>query len=171
MKALISSRSGGFSLIESLVVVVILGIVASIGYPQFKLTLGNYKVSTAAEGILMGLNLARAEAIRLNTNVQFTLGTGGGWSVAQIVPATPIQTRPGNEAGSGLAVVSTNDQSTLTFTSTGRVLDYNPASNLTMVAISATGTGADTLQIDVFAGGQARMCNRSITLDGDPRKC
>ncbi|HJW04619.1 MAG TPA: GspH/FimT family pseudopilin [Azospira sp.] len=165
------SRAAGFSLVESMIVVVILGIVATIGYPQFKVTLGNYKVRTATEGILMGLKLARTEAIRLNTNVQFILAAGGGWSVAQVAPATPIQTRPGSESGGGVAVASTNDQLALTFTSTGRVLDYNPASNLTMVAVSASGTGADTLQIDVFAGGQARMCNRSITLVDDPRKC
>jgi type IV fimbrial biogenesis protein FimT len=135
--------------------------------------MANNRVRTGVDGILSGLQLARTEAIRRNTNVSFTLNTDTGWTVAVVSPAATIQTRPASEGGSNLQVTTLNDQTALTFTSTGTVSGYNPNANLTKITVAPPAgiDGADSLQIDIFAGGQARMCNLAITTANDPRSC
>jgi type IV fimbrial biogenesis protein FimT len=163
----------GVSLVELMVAVAVAAILASLAAPSFSTMLANNKVRTGADGILAGLQLARTEAIRRNTNVSFTLNTGTGWTVAVVSPATTIQVRPTNEAGANLQVTTLNDQTSLTFTSTGIVSGYNPTATLTKITVAPpTGVNAaDSLQIDIFAGGQARMCNLAITTVNDPRGC
>lgn len=163
--------AAGFTLIEALIVILILAVLAGLAAPNFRTLVLNYRVRTAAESIMSGLQLARAEAIRLNTGVSFTLGDSGGWSVAMVSPSQTLQRRAAGESGGSVQIASEQDQTALIFTSTGRVLNYAPSTNLTQVSVTAPGNGVDALQINVFAGGQSRMCSPSITAADDPRKC
>ena len=61
----------GFSLIELIVGMAILGILMSLGIPAFSDWMRNARVRTTAESALNGLQLARAEAVRRNTTVGF----------------------------------------------------------------------------------------------------
>lgn len=63
----------GFSLIELVVVIAILAVLLGLGMPSLTAYLENAKVRAAAENLLAGLQQARAEAIRLNTPVEFLL--------------------------------------------------------------------------------------------------
>ncbi len=63
----------GFSLIELIVGMVILGVLLSLAMPGFSNWLRNARVRTAAESVQNGLQLARAEAVRRNTDVRFSL--------------------------------------------------------------------------------------------------
>jgi len=163
----------GVSLIELMVALAVLAILVSLAAPNFSTIVANNRVRTGVDGILAGLQLARTEAIRRNTNVSFTLNTDTGWTVAVVSPAATIQTRPASEGGPNLQVTTLNSQTALTFTSTGTVSGYNPNSNLTKITVAppAGVDGADSLQIDIFAGGQPRMCNLAITTANDPRSC
>jgi type IV fimbrial biogenesis protein FimT len=162
----------GVSLVELMVVLAVAAILASLAAPSFSTMLANSRVRTGVDGILAGLQLARTEAIRRNTNVSFTLSTGTGWTVAVVSPAASIQARPTSDAGANLQVTTLNNQTSLTFTSTGTVAGYDPTANLTKITVAPpTGIDADSLQIDIFAGGQARMCNLAITTANDPRSC
>lgn len=71
----------GVSLVELMIGLTIFAILLSVAVPNFSIFLQNSKIRTAAEAIQNGLNLARAEAVRRNTNVQFVLGTGSSWTV------------------------------------------------------------------------------------------
>ena len=164
-------HSRGFSLIEAMVVVVIMATLAALALPDFSRMITNYRVRTTADAIMSGLQLARTEAIRLNTGVTFTLASSGGWSVAVPSPAQTLQTRPAGESGGKMQIASLNDQLSLTFTSTGRVFNFSPTTNLSHLTVTAAGKSIDTLQIDVYAGGQSRLCNPSITTANDPRSC
>ena len=168
-----SASHSGFSLVELMVVVGILAIIAGLAAPSFSAMVLNSRVRAGAEGVLTGLQFARAEAIRRNTNVSFVLGSGTGWTVRTVSPDAVIQTRGSREAGSNLNVTSTNGQTTVTFTPVGSVAGYNAGTALTRVTVApgSTTTGVDNIQIDVFAGGQIRMCNTAVTTTDDPRKC
>ncbi|HMW17643.1 MAG TPA: GspH/FimT family pseudopilin [Accumulibacter sp.] len=67
------SRQRAFTLIEVLVVVAIIGVLLALGVPAFNNYLNNVRLRIAAENFLAGLQMARSEAIRLNTNVEFLL--------------------------------------------------------------------------------------------------
>lgn len=61
----------GFSIIELIIAVAIMGVLLSLALPGFSVYLRNVKLRSAAEGLLAGIQLARSEAVRMNTNVEF----------------------------------------------------------------------------------------------------
>lgn len=63
----------GLSLIEMMIGIALLAFMLFLGVPAFQNFLMNTKVRNAAENIQAGLQLARAEAVRRNTNVRFQL--------------------------------------------------------------------------------------------------
>ena len=79
------ARNRGFSLIEALVVMAILGILAAVGTPLLSDMLAGGRVRTAAEELQMSMTYARSEAIKRGIVATVT-PTGGdyanGWAVA-----------------------------------------------------------------------------------------
>lgn len=65
----------GFSLIELVITVAIMGILLALALPSFSTYLRNAKLRAAAETFLTGVQLARSEAVRMNTSVEFLLTT------------------------------------------------------------------------------------------------
>jgi type IV fimbrial biogenesis protein FimT len=104
-----ASRSRGFTIVELLITMVVMAVLMKIAMPVFAAWIGNIQLRASAESVLSGLNLARAEALRRNARVMFTMtGSGGGdtgWSICQVQAggttcdsAVPvIQTRDGGE--------------------------------------------------------------------------
>lgn len=184
----------GFSLIELVVGMVILGVLLSLMVPAFSNWLRNARVRTAAESVQNGLQLARAEAVRRNTLVRFSLVTttdnncaldaaGPNWVVSLESPAgkcaTPasddvapriLQSRSGAEGSTATTIAS--DQSSVTFNSLGRLT--TPAANVDFQ--SATGTCLPApgtvrcLRVVVSIGGQIRMCDPALP-SGDAQAC
>ncbi|MGV3741074.1 MAG: GspH/FimT family pseudopilin [Burkholderiaceae bacterium] len=167
----------GLTLIELLITVSILGIALALGLPSLADAMAQQRVRTGAEGVMAGLNLARTEAVRRNTNVSFTLENNAGWSVTvddgdPDVADVVVQRRPGYETGRNINVVATDDNSVLTFTPLGAVSNFADAATLTEITVGpADSATADTLQINISAGGQIRLCNQTIQAADDPRRC
>jgi type IV fimbrial biogenesis protein FimT len=160
----------GFTLIELLIVVVIFGIGASIAAPSFAPMIANYRVRAGSEAILNGLYLARAEAIRRNSTVSFTLNaSGSGWAVAQVAPATTIQTRPDAESP-GVTTASSTASRVVTFMPNGMV-DTTPAARLEQVTVSSVVNNTESRRINIFGGGLIRMCDPGAGAVNDPRRC
>jgi type IV fimbrial biogenesis protein FimT len=63
----------GVTLIELMIGLAIVALVLFLGVPSFATFLQNTQIRNAAETTLQGLNLARAEAVRLNAPVRFQL--------------------------------------------------------------------------------------------------
>ena len=68
----------GFSLIELLIGVAVLGILLALGASSFRVWISNMRIRTAAESIQNGLQLARGEAVRRNAQIRFQLTDGIG---------------------------------------------------------------------------------------------
>ncbi len=66
-------RQAGVTLIELLIGLVIFGLLFSMAAPSFTGWIQNARNRTAAEALLNGLQLARAEAVRRNAQVRFQL--------------------------------------------------------------------------------------------------
>ncbi len=115
----------GFSVIELLVGMILLGALLAIGISGFTDYLRNARVRTSAESVLNGLQLARAEAVRANRRVGFYLvnsledgcgvATGGPhWIVSATIPdpiglcaSSPsiVQRRSAGEGSAGTATI------------------------------------------------------------------
>ncbi len=107
---LILRRQRGVSLIELMIGVAIVAILLAVGMPTFGLWVQNTQVRTAAESIQNGLQTARNEAVRRNTNVRFNLTSATGlvtWNVCVVAGAAcgeVIQQRSAAEGGANARV-------------------------------------------------------------------
>jgi type IV fimbrial biogenesis protein FimT len=63
------NRYQGFSLIELLVVLMIIGVIASIGMPSFNSAIRSSNLTTMINELITDLNVAKSEAIKRNQNV------------------------------------------------------------------------------------------------------
>jgi type IV fimbrial biogenesis protein FimT len=174
----VRSRAG-FTLIEVMIGLTMMAILMVMGLPSFTAWLQKGQIRTAAEAIQSGLSLARAEAVRRNTKVSFSMaGPDSSWSVDVVSPPQAIQARTGAE-GSGNAVVAVALPSALPvaieFDGLGRT---NLAANLLIEITNPVGgvCGTDLTQmrclnVQVTPGGTVRMCDPQVTTSGDTRKC
>ena len=160
----------GFTLIEVMVVVTLIAILATVAGPSMREQFANFRVRSAADSIVNGLNVARAEAARRNSPAAFTLNSGGaGWSVAQISPSTAIQSR-GNGESSSLTVTSSTASLVVTFLPTG-IVDTTATPRLEQINVVSPVLNTSRRQINILGGGLIRMCDPGITAAGDPRAC
>jgi type IV fimbrial biogenesis protein FimT len=63
----------GFSLIELMVAMAIMGILLALAAPAYRVWIGNTRIRTTAESLQNGLQLARGEAVRRNAQIRFQL--------------------------------------------------------------------------------------------------
>lgn len=68
-------RRRGFSLIELMIVVGIMGVLMALAAPSFSIYLRNVKLRAAADTFLASVQMARIEAVRMNSPVEFLLTT------------------------------------------------------------------------------------------------
>ncbi|SHG20218.1 type IV fimbrial biogenesis protein FimT [Microbulbifer donghaiensis] len=64
------TRTQGFTLIELMIVVTVLGIVMAIGIPSFNTMIMNNRLAAASNDVAGALHFARAEAVRRGRSVQ-----------------------------------------------------------------------------------------------------
>lgn len=165
----------GMTLIEVMITLAITGILLMIGMPSFNTWIANTQVRTGAEGLTNGLQLARAEAVRRNSNVTFVLGTNTGWTVTATNTGEVVQTRSDQDGSKNATVtVTPAGATTVTFNGYGRVTTNTDASaTITQIDVgSSTLSAANTrgLRITLGSGGGVRMCDPALAA-GDPRAC
>lgn len=172
----------GFTLIELGIALAVLGVLIMLGLPTFTSWIANTKIRTGAEAVLNGVQLARAEAVRQNVQVQFVLGGATGvteWTVSALGTGgalTTVQTRSANEGSSNATVgITPAGATTITYNGMGRITsngDGTPTISQIDVCSAAPIPTADMrkMRIVVGAGGNLRMCDPQVAA-GDPRAC
>ena len=172
LSALTFRKNAGFSLIELMVSVVVLGILASIAVPSFQAWIRNTQIRNAAESIANGLQRARAEAVSRNTNTSFVMGTDSSWTISVVNPASTIDQRLASEGSKNVTrTVLPTGATTVTFSNVGLVVPNADASNsITQVDLVAAG-GSQNLRVTIGTGGNARMCDPNMASGSSPRAC
>ncbi|MFZ6646705.1 GspH/FimT family pseudopilin [Undibacterium sp. TJN25] len=172
--------SGGFTLIELMIGLVIVAIVLAMGMPSYSTWILNAKLRTAAESIQTGLQLARSEAVSRNAAVSLTMGSGSSWVVGCVVVTatcpTSIQSRATGE-GSSSAVTVSPAAAAVTFDNLGRMSSPVPAAGTTFTQINVgldpavlAASKVRNLNVTVGVGGNVRLCDPHAS-STDPRAC
>lgn len=193
-------RSAGFTVVEMMIAVAILGILLAIGMPSFATFIRNSQVRTAAENMQAGLNLARSEALRRNAPVSFWMVTnltsgcalsssGNSWVVSMANPAgkcqiassetvapRTIQTRSGNDATGPVTLSATGGgaaRNCVTFNGFGQVEDTctGGGTPIAKVEFNTATAGTKSLEVRITSGGAVRMCNPAMANTDDPTYC
>jgi len=187
------SRRAGFTLIEVLIAMVVMGVLITMAGPSFFEWLQNSQIRTAADAMQNGVQIARAHAITLNKPVVIQVGPGSGWTVGEAPPAgtpgvgTVIQTRVMEEGTPNVGVNTLpNGSFAITFSPLGAVMTANsdgtlPVTRMDFINPRGGNCQADAspgpmrcLRLVVTGGGSIKMCDPKLdpaAIPPDPRAC
>lgn len=165
----------GVTLIELLIGIALIGILTVIAVPAYQFWIQNVQIRNAAEGVLNGLQLARAEAVRRNALVHLIFTTGSGWTISAVLAGTEIQARSENEgSGSAAVTITPAGADRITFNGMGWLAandDGSPSiTQIDVTSATVVGTEIRALRVTVGAGGVMKMCDPAVAA-GDPRAC
>lgn len=189
-------RQRGFSLIELVVTLAVLGLLVALGMPSMSDWMRSVRIRNAAESAQNGLGKARMEAMRKNQVVTYWMvsdrtsacalsSTAASWVVslddpsghcadsASTTVAPRIVEAYGASDGAGDVVVTVNGGTAATsvgFNGFGQVV--SPTTSIATIDLTNATAGSRALRVTVSPGGAIRMCDPSPTIPaGDSRKC
>lgn len=183
----------GVTLIEVLITLAVIGIALTLGTPAYSLWISNTQIRTAAESMLGGIQLARAEGLKRNSTVRFQLMTstdsscalstaGTNWYISVndasgkcdmtalpadpscIDPAIPCITRFKAGGETTKNVTVDASQSAILFNGLGQVTP-TPA---TMITVSLANPSAGTC---ANVSGKMHCLQVQVTAAGQARMC
>ena len=190
------ARAGGFSLIEMMVAIAIMGVLMAIAIPSFQEYLVNSRVRAAAENFVAAMSVAKAEAASKNANVELLLSTAApadvatadpedgvaGWMIRLADKTTYLDGQQLAQDGQSRVAITSDDPS-VTFTPLGgttlgaiplaiNTFMFSSPNDGTCVHVGASGK-VRCLAAQVSATGRVKLCDPQTTLENtdDPRAC
>jgi prepilin-type N-terminal cleavage/methylation domain-containing protein len=164
--------TSGLTLMELMVTVAILAILVALAMPSFNAFVAKGRLSGAAEALAQDLQLARSEALRLNTEVRFSFSPGSTWCYGSIASSTACSCTTANDCtlrqvdGSAYAGV-TMSMPDPTFASNTAIFTARQGLANTG-AVQFTHPNAGTLRVSLGAAGQVSICSTSGGLGHHP---
>ncbi len=166
-----SRKYHGFTLVELILTLVVIGIVLAVGLPGITRMKERSELITASSSLVAALNLARSEAARRGQNVEVRAQSNdqtnweAGWDVQYLDPVTNnnvlIRTFPATSANLQIST----DGANITFLPTGGV------ATVRCFDISAS-SGSGVRSVPVTAAGRVNTCGASCTdIQNDPTSC
>lgn len=150
-----SSAIGGFTLVELMTVLAVLGVVAASAVPGLRSFAASQKVKSLSYDMTSDLLLARSEALKRNVSVRMT-ATDANWASGWTLTAGTENISTRNAAVEALSFAASPSVPTvITFDDNGRV--SAPSTQLRMT-VSVTGAPADSVRrcIQLDLSGRAR---------------
>jgi len=173
-------RQRGVSIVEAAIVMAVLAILLAGALPSAQEWLANSRIRSAAESMLAGLQMARAEALKRNVAVEFVLdgSSTSGWTVRTALSGEQLQQRAAGEGTADVTVSASPAGATrVSFDGLGRRtanIDGSDPIDRIDIDLPASVLAADKtrdLRLQLGLGGQVAMCDPNVTASGDVRKC
>ena len=125
--------AAGFTIIEVLIVIVILGVVIAMGLPSMRDLIASTKVKDAASDVFASLIFARSEAVKRNGNIDVVPNDASNWGQGWKVKLSTTDLKVQDPITGDIAV--TGPAATITYRGNGRLTATSGVS-FTFVATS-----------------------------------
>jgi len=163
----LAKRMTGFSIIELMVVVAIIGLLAAIAAPNLGGMVRKQRVRSASFDVFSSLTLARSEAVKRNVAVTMT-PTGGNWAMGwTVADANGIQLRSQGRVdtlkydGSPAGMITIAGPASATYSGTGRlaaaVVPFELTANISD-AQELTATAVRCVSVDLSGRPVSKTC-------------
>ncbi|WP_419536157.1 GspH/FimT family pseudopilin [Endozoicomonas sp.] len=138
-------KSGGFTLVELIITLAVLGILSAIAYPSLTQSIANNQVRSQAEEIQSILAFARSEAITRGTDV--VISPDNGWAGSN-----------GTVTANGTIILQLPPLSGSAITSTATQFSFDARGLFTGANVSVSNTDAShTATVNIDSGGATSL--------------
>lgn len=153
------ASSKGFTLVELLIAIVIIGILAAVGVPSFQALMDKKRLQGAADNVLADLRYVQSESVKQNRDITVTFTEGSSWAYS-FSPALSagVTASGGNYRGTSMVVFTASD--VITFEAKRSTVSQAPASGA-LKAIELTSANGLKLGIEIDAGSRMGICTAS----------
>ncbi len=119
-------RTRGFTLIEAMVAIAVLGILLVVALPGMQKVMAKQRMRSASYDVMSDITLARSEALKRNSTVVMEPLSGtdwrSGWRVRNTADNTILAQRPAIGASLAMSVLQgTTPQASVSFTAAAQV--------------------------------------------------
>jgi type IV fimbrial biogenesis protein FimT len=157
----------GFTLIELIIALVIIGILVTLSVPTFNSFIQSYRISANSDQLYYYLQYARSEAIKRNANVYVSFNTGDTWcygintgSACDCTTASNCNLGAVSYAAAGQQTLSTSGMSGNSIYFEG---SHSAASASSSVTFTQYGQSAPLITISIGRLGNLSTCSTGIS--------
>lgn len=170
-------KKNGFTLIELMIAITIMGILMVIAIPHFSSWILNSRIRNTAEGINAAIIKSKsASIISMSNQISFTLNADTSWLIKNEKLNVTIANKTASESSKGVSIsIFPATSSMLTFNSYGAIVaNVDGSPSITMIDVTSINPtdGITPLRIMIGKGGATVICsNPPIANSANPTDC